>query len=343
MQFGLNLPTHGVMSRSEEGDCFLTNISPDDMRPVERSVRAEELGFHSVWLSDHIVTELHTEEVHTANTSGKRAYPDRPVMLDVATTFGAIASRTTRLKFAPTVYISPYRHPLITAHEWATLDVLSGGRAMMAVGVGWESGEFKALGANFERRGSVLNECLEVYRQAWEQRDIEFHGEHFDISGVSMDLKPVQKRLPIWYGGMSPIAAKRAARHCEGFYPMFLDGTTRLEHLAPLRRTILDEGESIGRDLTTFTLGAYCQVAVKPSPVADTDYKYGRPPLTGSAEQILEDLHDFARHGYGHITVMFDCPSGTANEHEEQTELFASSVLPYASTISTSFVDAPVA
>ncbi|CAJ1579876.1 TIGR03619 family F420-dependent LLM class oxidoreductase [[Mycobacterium] wendilense] len=333
MQFGLNLPTHGVMSRDGDGNCRLTNIDPSEMRPVERSIRAEELGFHSVWLSDHIVTEAFTEGVHPANSSGKRAYPERPVMLDVATTFGAIASRTSTIRFCPTVYIAPYRHPLITAHEWATLDVLSGGRAMMAVGVGWEIGEFEALGADFERRGSVLYECLQIYRQAWENSDIAFDGKHFQIHGVSMDLKPVQSRIPIWYGGMSEIAAKRAARLCQGFYPMFLDSRTHPADLDFLRTAIVREAVAIGRDLSDFTMAAYCQVGLRSG--SGTGPSSARPFLTGTAEQILDDLNVMGSYGYEHVTVQFDCPSGTASEHVEQTEMFAAQVLPHAGQIAS--------
>lgn len=333
MQFGLNLPTHGVMSRNVDGDCFLTNIDPQDMQPVERSVRAEELGYHSVWLSDHVVTERQTDEVHPANSSGKRAYPDRPVMLDVATTFGAIASRTSTLRFCPTVYIAPYRHPLVTAHEWATLDVLSGGRAMMAVGVGWETGEFAALGANFDQRGGVLWESIQIYRQAWEHSDIEFRGKYFDIGGVSMDLKPIQTRIPIWYGGMSKVAAKRAARLCDGFYPMLLDGRTQPSDLDFLRTVIRQEADELQRDLSDFIMGAYCQVRLTPTPQLDGSFRHGRPILTGNVEQIVGDLERLAGHGYQHITVQFDCPGGTASEHVEQTEQFALEVLPQVSSI----------
>jgi len=262
MDIGVTLPTHGVMTRDGDGDCVLRNVPAVEMRPVERAIRAEQLGFHSIWLSDHIVTETTTTEAHPANSSGKRAYPDHPVMLDVATTLGAIASRTERIRFSPSVYISPYRHPLITAHEFATLDVLSGGRAILAVGVGWEVGEFEALGAHYDRRGGVLNECIRIYRKAWTEPVIDFDGEFFQIHSVSMDVKPVQGTLPIWYGGMSRIAAQRAARLCDGFYPMFLDAVTTPQNLEPLREVLLREGESIGRDLSDFVLGGFCQLRV---------------------------------------------------------------------------------
>src|ERR671911_52 len=98
--------THGVMTRDADGDCILQNVTPAEMAPVEGA--------------------------HTANRSGKRAYPERPTMLDVPTTIGAIASRTTTLRFSPSVYIAPYRHPMITAHEFATLDILSAGRVILS-------------------------------------------------------------------------------------------------------------------------------------------------------------------------------------------------------------------
>jgi probable F420-dependent oxidoreductase len=331
MDFGLTLLTHGVMTRDADGDCILQNISPQEMRPVESAVRAEELGFHSVWFSDHVVTERETKGAHTANTSGKRAYPERPVILDVPTTIGAISSRTSTLRFSPSVHIAPYRHPLITAHEFATLDVLSSGRVILTVGVGWEQGEFAAMGASYEHRGGVTEECLQIYKLAWTEDWIDFHGRHFDIEDVSMDPKPVQKpHPPLWYGGVTPFAARRAARHCDGFYPMFLDAVSRPETFDPLREEIQREGERAGRDLTGFRLGGFCQVRVTDDAERDPRFKGARPLLTGTSEQILEDLQHFADFGYSHVTTHFDCPSGSRAEWDEQVERFAAEVLPAA-------------
>jgi probable F420-dependent oxidoreductase len=334
MDFGLTMLTHGVMTRDHEGDCRLQNISPEDMAPVETAVRAEELGFHSVWFSDHVVTERATGAgEHPANLSGKRAYPERPVLLDIPTTMGAIAARTSTLRFSPSVYIAPYRHPLITAHEFATLDVLSGGRVIMGVGVGWEKGEFAAMDASFEQRGAITDECIQIYKLAWTEPWIEFHGRHFDIENVSMDPKPVQDpHPPIWYGGVTPVAARRAARRCDGFYPMFLDAVTRPETFDPLREEIAREAERLGRDLDGFRLGGFCQVRLDDDAERDPRFAFSeeRPLLAGSAEQILGDLQHFADHGYSHCTVHLDCPSGTVSEWREQLERFAAEVLPEA-------------
>ncbi len=340
MDFGLTLLTHGVMTRDDDGDCVLQHLSPQEMRPVESAVRAEELGFHSVWFSDHVVTERVTGAgEHPANTSGKRAYPDRPVLLDIPTTMGAIAGRTSTLRFSPSVYIAPYRHPLITAHEFATLDVLSGGRVTLGVGVGWEKGEFAAMGASFEHRGSVTEECIQIYKLAWTEPWIDFHGRFFDIENVSMDPKPVQDpHPPIWYGGVTPVAARRAARHCDGFYPMFLDAHSVPETFDPLREQIAREGERIGRDLGGFALGGFCQVRVTEDAEHDPRFKGRRPLLTGTSEQILEDLQHFADFGYDHVTVHLDCPTGSASEWSEQLERFAAEVLPEARAIRSASV-----
>lgn len=325
MDIGVCLPTHGVMGRDARGNAVLVNVPVTGMRPVETAVRAEELGYHSVWLSDHVVTERETVVAHPANASGHRVYPDRPVILDVVATMGAIASRTSRLRMAPSVYIAPYRHPLNTAHQFATLDVLSQGRMIMAVGVGWETGEFTALGADYAHRGGVTEECIEIYRQAWTQPWIEFHGKYFDIADVSMDPKPVQTpHPPVWYGGMSPVAARRAARHCDAFYPLFLDAGAHPERMAPLHREISEEAERTGRDLTGFVLGGFCQARLTNT---------AGPLLTGPAGKVLEDLETFARHGYSHLTLQFDCPTGTVEEYRDQLETFAATVLPDATGI----------
>ena len=263
MDFGLTLMTHGIMTRDSAGDGMLQHLPASAMEPIESSIRAESLGYHSVWLSDHVVTERISHGVHTANSSGKRAYPDRPDLLDVPTTMAAIAAMTSTIRMSPSVYIAPYRHPLLTAHQIATVDVISNGRTMLAVGVGWELGEFSALGIPFDPRGSITEESIQIYKKAWTDPWISFEGKHFNISDVSMDPKPIQKpHPPIWYGGLTPIAAKRAARHCTGLYPMFLDTHGHPSRMDHLREEVLREAERIGRDLTGFQLGGFCSVRI---------------------------------------------------------------------------------
>ena len=152
VDIGLTMSTHGLLTRDER-DFFLQRLGPDEMRPVELAEHAERLGYHSVWFSDHVVMGRTATTRHTANESGTRAYPDQPVMLDVVACMGAIAARTERIRMASSVHIAPYRHPLNSAHQFATIDVLSAGRLIVGVGSGWDTEEFAAVGADYGHRG----------------------------------------------------------------------------------------------------------------------------------------------------------------------------------------------
>jgi alkanesulfonate monooxygenase SsuD/methylene tetrahydromethanopterin reductase-like flavin-dependent oxidoreductase (luciferase family) len=127
MDIGLAMSTHGLLTRDER-DFYLRRLEPEAMRPIELAQLAERLGYHSLWFSDHVCMGRDLGARHTANESGTRAYPDQPVMLDVVATIGALAATTERVRLAPSVLIAPYRHPLTVAHQFATLDVLAGGR-----------------------------------------------------------------------------------------------------------------------------------------------------------------------------------------------------------------------
>jgi probable F420-dependent oxidoreductase len=246
-----------------------------------------------------------------ANTSGKRAYPDRPNLLDGIATMGAVAAATTTIRFGPSVWIAPLRHPLSSAHQFATLDVLSQGRLDVGVGAGWERGEFEALGVSHADRGAITDECLEILKLAWTEDWIDYRGRWFEIHDVSLDPKPVQKPHPfLWYGGVTPAGARRAARHCDGLYPLFLDADADPARLARLGEEALREGERIGRDLSGFRLGGVVSCRVDEP-----------------AERLHEKIRRFADHGCSHMTLFFDCPSGTVAELHEQLERFAAEVL----------------
>lgn len=329
MEIGLTMSTHGLLRRDER-DFFLRRLEPEEMRTVELAELAERVGYHSVWFSDHVVMGRTATTRHTANESGTRAYPDQPVMLDVVACMGAIAARTSTLRMASSVHIAPYRHPLNSAHQFATVDVLSNGRLIVGVGSGWDPEEFAAVGARYEDRGAVTEECIEIYRKAWTQPWLEHEGRFFTIRDVSMEPKPVQKpHPPIVFGAVTPAGARRAARVADGLYPMFLDSYADPGRFAHLRDAVQREAERNGRDLSGFRLYAFASGAV----VDATDElarSERRRTLTGSAEQVLDDLARFAAHGYSHVTMHFDVRSGSIDELFEITERFAAEVLPGA-------------
>jgi probable F420-dependent oxidoreductase len=247
-------------------------------------------------------------------------------MLDVATTIGALAAVTEHVRLAPSVLIAPYRHPLTVAHQFATLDVLSGGRVIMSAGSGWDPQEFAAVGADYEHRGAVTEECIEIWKHAWTEPWLDWHGRFHDIADVSLEPKPVQKpHPPIVFGAVTEAGARRAARTSDGLYPMFLDSYADPGRFDHLREAVAGEGERVGRDLSGFRLYAFASGSLGER--ADEP----RRTLTGDAEQVLGDLARFD--GYSHVTMHFDVPSGSIDDLFETVERFAAEVLPQAAAL----------
>lgn len=270
---------------------------------------------------------------HTANPeSGTNAYGERPNMLDAAVTMGAIACNTTRIKLAPSVLVSPYRHPLSDARQFATVDILSGGRLIMAVGPGWCREEFDALRVPFAQRGAITAECIEIYKAAWAQSWVQFHGRFFDFPEVSVDPKPRQRpRPPIYYGGVTRAGIRRALQHCDGVYPIVTDPDVSKETFAGLRNTIEAEAEALGRDLAHFKLMTLVMCLVTEKQNVSTVKR--RSFMSGSPDNIVEDLTALASCGFSHCTVHLDVRSGSIAEFIDMMELLGEEVVPSASAL----------
>ncbi len=332
MDFGLTMPTHGLLLRDER-DFYLQKLPAEEMRPVEVAQLAERLGYHSVWFSDHVCMGRDEGAFHTANTSGKRAYPNQATMLDMIATMGAIAGATSTIRMASSVWIAPYRHPLVAAHQLATVDVLSGGRLIVGVGSGWDPQEFAAVGGDFAHRGSVTEEQIEIFKHVWTAPYVDFRGRFYEIHDVSLEPKPVQKpHPPLVFGAVSEIGARRAARTCDGIYPMFLDSYGDPGRFEDLREAVLREAERIERDVSDFRMYAFCSgLVVEPGDEAAA--RSPRMTLTGTADQVLAEVERFAAAGYSHLTMHFDVRSGTMQEYLEIVQRFAEQVIPAARSI----------
>src|SRR5579885_304445 len=325
MDIGIYATTHGIGYR-DESDFYLRSASVEQMRPVRIAQLVESAGFHSMWFPDHVCMPIGSSSAHVANASGKRAYEARHNMLDAAVTMGAAAAATSRLKLGTSVLIAPYRNPLSDARQFATVDLLSNGRLMLGVGAGWMREEFDALGRPYAERGAMANECIEIYKRSWTRETVEFHGRFFDFDDISMDPKPAQKpRPPIVFGGVVPAGARRAVRHCDGFYPIFLDPQADPDRFAPLQDEIRREAERIGRDLSKFFM-----MAVASGRLAAAGERQpargGRPICTGTADQVLADLERFAAAGYSLVVFIFDC-FGKVEELETQIQRFGEEII----------------
>jgi probable F420-dependent oxidoreductase len=163
----------------------------------------ERSGIDSIWLSDRLSSPAPVPEVMT--------------------TLAAVAARTSRLKFGPSVIVLPYRTPVVAAKELATIDWLSRGRLFPAVGVGVElPREFEASGVPFKERGRRTDEAIRVIRMLWSQDEVTFEGEFYRLDRVTIFPKPWQTPPPIWIGGKSEAAIKRTARVGDGWIPSFI-------------------------------------------------------------------------------------------------------------------------
>ncbi|HEY2525781.1 MAG TPA: TIGR03619 family F420-dependent LLM class oxidoreductase [Candidatus Binataceae bacterium] len=329
MDIGIYATTHGIGYR-DATDFYLKSAPIEEMRPVQAARLAEAAGFHSMWFPDHVCMPTGSSSAHVANASGKRAYEARHEMLDAAVTMGAVAVSTATLKLGTSVLIAPYRNPLSDARQFATVDLLSRGRLMLGVGAGWMQEEFEALGLPYAERGAMANECIEIFKRSWTADVVDFRGRFFNFEQVSMDPKPVQKpRPPIIFGGVVPAGARRAIRHCDGFYPIFLDPQAEPNRYAPLQDEIRREADRLGRDVSKFFMMAVVsgRLTSPSEPVGKP-----RPICTGSAADVLSDLQRFADAGYSLAVLILDC-FGKAEELEAQIQRFGEEVIKPARSI----------
>lgn len=174
--------------------------------------RMEELGYDSLWVSDHVVVPRDYESRYPYNPSGRLGWTDLP-LLEPLSTLLFVAGVTERVRLGTTVLVVPMRNPVLHAKVMATLDHLSNGRLIFGAGVGWLREEFEALDAPFDQRGARMDEYLEVIKRLWTRDDPSFEGRYYRLGNVACYPRPVQEpHPPVWIGGNTEPALRRAAR-----------------------------------------------------------------------------------------------------------------------------------
>jgi probable F420-dependent oxidoreductase len=208
---------------------FSINIGPHSYPEAlaDAARAAEAAGFESVWTGEHVV--LPDPQVPPS----PMAPQDRA--LDPLLALSWAAAATTTLRVATGIIILPQRNPVVFAKEVASLDVLSGGRFTLGIGVGYLEPEFRAIGANFEDRGAVTDEYLDAMKHLWYDGKPEFHGRFVDFAGVDAHPRPVQQPIPIVVGGRTPPAYRRAVSRGHGWYGFALTPEQTAECLDGLR------------------------------------------------------------------------------------------------------------
>jgi probable F420-dependent oxidoreductase len=206
---------------------------------------AEEHGFESLWTVEHTVIPSGYASEYPYDASGKMPGGDAVSITDPLIWMTWAAAVTQRVRVATGILILPQRNPLTLAKELATLDVLSGGRVELGVGVGWLREEFEALGVAFERRGACTDEYVAAMRALWRDGPTTFDGEFTSFRECNSYPKPVQPGgIPVVVGGHTEAAARRAGRLGDGFFP----GRYLPDDLEPLLATMRASATDAGRD-----------------------------------------------------------------------------------------------
>lgn len=182
----------------------------DHLAPLARA--AEESGFEAMAFSDHVVYPEKLDTPYPYTPDGSRRYDETSQFPDPWVAIGALASLTTRLRFTTNVFVLPMRNLFAAAKAIATAAVLSNDRVTLTVGVGWSKLEFELLGQDFATRGRRTDEMLALLPELWSGRMVEHHGRYYDFPRLCMNPVP-RAPLPIWIGGISDAALRRAARH----------------------------------------------------------------------------------------------------------------------------------
>ncbi|WP_156727122.1 LLM class F420-dependent oxidoreductase [Streptomyces apocyni] len=300
--YGMQLPVQSQSSIFAES--WEAGAGPDDL--VEIAQAADRSGFDYVANCDHVAIPE-----RLAAAMGTTWY-------DPVATLSFLAAVTGRVRLLSHVAVVGLRHPLVTAKQYATLDRLSGGRLILGVGAGHVAEEFAAVGADFAGRGAVLDESIDALRAALGQEEYPEHrGERYAFSGLGQLPRPVQERVPVWVGGSSPAAVRRAATRGDGWLPQG-DTRDRLPaQIARLRR--LREAAGVSEPIT---VGAITE----PLYVGEPGWDVGRRTLSGKPEALAESLRAYAAMGVGQIQVRFR--SRSRGELVEQIAAFGADVAP---------------
>ena len=265
-------------------------VAPDYAAEMGRIV--EESGFDSVWTVEHVVVPAGYESAYPYSPTGRMPGPEESPIPDPLIWLAYMAACTSTIKLATGVLILPQRNPVVLAKEVATLDVLSKGRAILGIGVGWLAEEFDALGVPFADRGPRTDDHVHALRALWTQEVPSHRGPFVEFENAKMYPKPVNGTVPIVVGGHTRAAARRAGRLGDGFFP----ARTSPEELGGLLEEMRRAAKDAGRDPDA--------IEVTAGGVLDLDgvrrfadlgvQRIAVPPLGFDLETLKQQLGNFA-------------------------------------------------
>jgi probable F420-dependent oxidoreductase len=249
---------------------------------------AEELGYDSVWVMDHLFNNGYIRE----------RLDDRPYYHPLAT-LSYLSATTRRVLLGTSVLVLPYHNPVELAKYTATLDQMSGGRVTLGVGVGAMTEEFDALGIPMSERGALTNESIRVMRELWSSPAPSYHSRRWNFDDLRFSPKPAQQpHIPLWIGGASPGALRRAARLGDGWHP---SGLTPEQYTAG-REEVRTLAEQAGRDPDALIWSARVEVEATSGPSSDRAANRARIP-GGDLEQTALSIAAYREAGVEHLVL----------------------------------------
>ena len=303
LAYGMQLPVQSQSTIYAEG--WEAGAGPDDLVEIARA--ADRSGFAYLASCDHVAIPRRLASAMST------------IWYDPVATLAFLAGVTRNVRLLSHVAVVGLRHPLLTAKQYATLDHLCGGRLILGVGAGHVQEEFEVLGVDFERRGAVLDECVDALRAALGPDEFPVHhGKLYDFEGLGQRPRPAQERVPLWVGGSSPAAVRRAAVRGDGWLPQG-DPRDRLPEQIARIREIRAQAAVQG----PFVIGAITE----PLYVGEPGWDVGRRTLTGAPEALAESLRAYRAMGVDQIQVRFR--SRSRSELIDQITAFGAEVAPH--------------
>jgi probable F420-dependent oxidoreductase len=299
MEFGMQLTSRGPDAGPEAFAAF--------------AAKAEETGLERIWASDHLIVPPQVDSFYFAHPGRKIPETWKANYYQPFSVLNFLAARTTKARLGTSVLILPMRNPIELAAQVTDLDRMSGGRFDFGIGVGWFREEFEALGYDFTNRGKRTDEALNLMKELWSDGNATFDGEFHSFTDAIMEPKPVQKpHPPIYIGGASIHAMRRAAREAQAFQPVKASPEEFAEMVKTMTELLAEQGRSIDDFIMCPKLGL--------------SFKDGPELTTGTTQEIIDAIHRYE--DVGATEMCFDNMLESIDNALDLLDRFANDVRP---------------
>jgi probable F420-dependent oxidoreductase len=275
---------------------------------IQTAKLAEQEGFDSLWVFERLLWPLNPQTPYPATPDGSLPIEYQKVF-DPLETLTYAAANTNKISLGTAVIDMLFHNPVILARRFATLDVLSEGRAIAGLGIGWSKDEYQASNIPYENRGKRADEFIQALKKIWTEDIVEFKGEYYNIPTSKIGPKPIQNpHIPIYLGGFSPNTYSRIVNYDANGWLGLVGGP--LEYLENTIKTIKDIANKANKDPNIFNIILLTYPDIDDSKNRPTN-EVKRFPLTGTIDQIGSDIKIIKDMGVEHIIFAYNfIPSG---------------------------------